>query len=210
MLFDTESLTGARYRARNFTVAVAVIFGLVILRLFALQVIEGGKYRELSEENRIRVDVLAAPRGEIRDRNGILLADNIPSFTVTIDPYDRYYVDQPKRLDATLARLGSILQVDPAQLKEKIKREGGQSSFLPVRLKRNLDRPTVAYIAEHESELPGVEVEFEPLRRYTLGSMASHLLGYVGEVSDKELEDPEHADYLRGDLIGKMGIERQY
>jgi penicillin-binding protein 2 len=210
MPFDPESLTGARYRQRNFTVVVGVVFGLVVLRLFALQVVQGGKYRELSEENRIRVDVLAAPRGDIRDRNGVLLADNIPSFTVTVDPYDRYYVDAPARLDSTLARLGTILQVDPLQLREKIRREGRQSSFLPVRLKRNVDRPTVAYVAEHEAELPGVEVEFEPLRRYTLGSMASHLLGYVGEVSDKELEDPDRADYLRGDLIGKMGIERQY
>jgi penicillin-binding protein 2 len=209
-MFDPETLSGARYRARNVTVAVAAIFGLVILRLFVLQVIQGGKYRELSEENRIRVDVLAAPRGDIHDRNGLLLADNVPSFTVTLDPYDRIYVESPARLDSTLARLGTILGVEPSLLRDKVKREGRQSSFLPVRLKRNVDRPTVAYVAEHEAELPGVEVEFEPLRRYPLGAMASHLLGYVGEVSDKELEDPERVDYLRGDLIGKMGIERQY
>ena len=209
MPFDPESLTGARYRERHFSIAVAVVFALVLLRLFTMQVLQGPKYRELSEENRIRVEVIVAPRGEIRDRNGVLLADNIPSFTVTLDPYDKTYVDTPARLDDTVRRLGEILQVEPALLREKVRKDGRQS-FLPVRLKRNVDRTTVAYIAEHESELPGVDVEFEPLRRYPLGEMASHLLGYVGEVSDKELEDPERSDYLSGDLIGKMGIERQY
>jgi len=207
--FDPESLNGPRNRQRHFTIAVGGIFALVLLRLFTMQVLQGGKYRELSEENRIRVEVIAAPRGEIRDRNGILLADNIPSFTVTLDPYDKTYVDTPARLDTTVRRLGEILGVDPALLREKVRKDGRQS-FLPVRLKRNLDRPTVAYIAEHEADLPGVDVEFEPLRRYPLGEMASHLLGYVGEISDKELEDPDRADYLSGDLIGKMGIERQY
>jgi len=207
--FDPESLSGARHRQRHFTIAVSVVFALVLLRLFTMQVLQGAKYRELSEENRIRVEVIVAPRGEIRDRNGVLLADNIPSFTVTLDPYDKTYVDAPARLDDTVRRLGTILEVDPGLLRDKVRKDGRQS-FLPVRLKRNVDRTTVAYIAEHESELPGVDVEFEPLRRYPLGEMASHLLGYVGEVSDKELEDPERSEYLSGDLIGKMGIERQY
>jgi len=207
--FDPESLSGSRYRQRNLTAVVGVAFALVLLRLFTMQVLQGGKYRELSEENRIRVEVIAAPRGDIRDRHGLLIADNVPSFTVTLDPYDKTFVDTPARLDSTVARLGGILGVDPGLLREQVRRDGKQS-FLPVRLKRNVDRTTVAYVAEHESELPGVDVEFEPLRRYPLGQMASHLLGYVGEVSDKELEDPERADYLRGDLIGKMGIERQY
>jgi penicillin-binding protein 2 len=86
-----------------------------------------------------------------------------------------------------------------------------QQSFLVIRLKRNADLKSVAYLSEHRAELPGVEVEAEPLRRYPLGPFASHLLGYVGEVSDKELEDPKFsATYARGDLIGRMGIERQY
>jgi penicillin-binding protein 2 len=209
MPFDPESLSGSRYRQRNFTIVVGAIFALVVFRLFTLQVLQGAKYRELSEENRIRVEVVAAPRGEIRDRHGLLLADNIPSFTVTLDPYDKTYVDAPALLDTTVARLGGILGVDPSLLREKVRRDGRQS-FLPVRLKRNVDRTTVAYVAEHESELPGVDVEYEPLRRYPLGEMASHLLGYVGEISDKELENPDRTGYLSGDLIGKMGIERQY
>ncbi len=209
MAFDTESLSGSRYRQRNLTAVVGIAFALVIFRLFTMQVLQGGKYRELSEGNRIRVEVIAAPRGDIRDRNGLLIADNVPSFTVTLDPHDKTFTDTPARLDSTVARLGVILGVDPKFLREKVRRDGRQS-FLPVRLKRNVDRTTVAYVAEHESELPGVDVEFEPLRRYPLGQMASHLLGYVGEVSDKELEDPARAHYLRGDLIGKMGVERQY
>ncbi|HEX7079181.1 MAG TPA: penicillin-binding protein 2 [Candidatus Eisenbacteria bacterium] len=209
MAFDAESLGGGRFRARNLTAVVIAIFALVLLRLFTMQVLQGPKYRELSEENRIRVEILAAPRGEIRDRNGRLLADNIPSFTVTLDPFDKAYAGRPQTLDSTVTRLGAILGVDPDVLRDKVGKEKRQS-FVPIRLKRNADLKSVAFVSEHAAELPGVEVESEPLRRYPYGEMGSHLLGYVGEVSDKEIDTPDHADYLRGDLIGRMGVEREY
>ncbi len=99
--------------------------------------------------------------------------------------------------------------MEAATLRDKIKKER-KVSFLPIRLKRNVDKKSVAYVSEHLDRLPGVQVESEPLRRYLLGLMASHLLGYVGEISDKELADPAFSDYLSGDLIGRMGIERRY
>jgi len=208
--FEPEAFSQAKRREQIFSMAVAAIFGLVLLKLFLLQVIEGSRYRELSEENRIRVEVLTAPRGEIRDRKGRLLTDNVPSFTVTIDPYDKAYAGNPAALDSMIVRLSSILGVDSQELLDKVEREKHQS-FLAVRLKRNVDLKCVAFVTEHRAELPGVDVEAEPLRRYPYGVFASHLLGYVGEVSDKELEDPKFsATYIRGDLIGRMGIEREY
>lgn len=209
MRADPITLGGWQRRERSLTFAVATIFTLVLLRLFSLQVLQGERYRELSEENRIRVEILTAPRGEIRDRKGRLLADSVPSFTVTLDPFDKAYTRSPGRLDSTLAALGPILGVDPGELKDKIQRER-KVSFLPIRLKRNVDIQSVAFVSEHRDRLPGVEVESEPLRRYPLGLMASHLLGYVGEISDKELIDPRYSDYLSGDLVGRMGIERKY
>jgi penicillin-binding protein 2 len=202
-------LSAWQRRERQLTVAVGAIFALVLLRLFTLQVIQGARYRELSEENRIRVDVLTAPRGEIRDRNGFLIADNVPSFTVTLDPYDKAYVGRSARLDSTLLTLARILDVDSTALRERVRREKSQS-FLPVRLRRNVDTGTVAFVAEHRDRLPGVEVESEPLRRYPHGMLGSHLLGYVGEINDKELADPSRSGYRSGDLIGKMGLERQH
>lgn len=196
-------------RERQLSVLVAVIFALVLLRLFTLQVIQGGRYRELSEENRIRVDVLTAPRGEIRDRKGRLIADSVPSFTVTLDPYDNAYNARPGLRDSTLVLLAQILDADPDELREKVRREKSLT-FLPVRLRRNVDMKTVAYVSEHLDRLPGVEVESEPLRRYPWGDLGSHLLGYVAEVSDKELTNPKRIGYRSGDLIGKVGIERQY
>ncbi|MBI4364362.1 MAG: penicillin-binding protein 2 [Candidatus Latescibacteria bacterium] len=207
MRADSSVLGGWRHRERGFTLAVAAIFSLVVLRLFYLQVVQGARYRELSEGNRIRVEVLTAPRGEIRDRKGRLIADSVPSFTVTIDPFDKAYTRNPARLDSTLAMLGPILGVDVEFLSEKVGRERKQS-FLPIRLMRNVAMKSVAFVSEHRDRLPGVEVESEPLRRYPWGPMASHLLGYVGEISEKELADPQYADYLTGDLIGRMGIER--
>jgi penicillin-binding protein 2 len=207
---DSETLAGGmRYRERNVAILVIAAFGFVLLRLFTMQVVEGGRYRELSEENRIRVEILAAPRGEVRDRNGFLMADNVPSFTVTLDPLDNAYVEDPARMEATLGRLAEILAIDSTALAEKVKKERNQS-FLPIRLRRNADLRAVAFVAEHAAELPGVDVESEPLRRYPLGEIGSHLLGYVSEVSDKELENPQRTGYIRGDLIGKAGIERQY
>ncbi len=209
MRAEPIALGGWQRRERILTVSVAGIFALVLMRLFFLQVLQGQRYRELSEGNRIRVEVLTAPRGEVRDRKGRLLADCVPSFTVTLDPFDKAYTRNPAHIDSTLAALGPILGVDPTLLKEKIQRER-KVSFLPIRLKRNVDIKSVAFVSEHRDQLPGVEVESEPLRRYPLGLMASHLLGYVGEISDKELLDPQYGDYLSGDLIGRMGIERRY
>jgi len=206
---DTAPLGPWQRRERQLSTIAAIIFALVLLRLFTLQVIQGSRYRELSEENRIRVDVLTAPRGEIRDRQGRLIADSVPSFTVTLDPYDNAYIGRPALRDSTVAALARILEVDLKDLDEKVRREKAQS-FLPVRLKRNVDMKTVAYISEHLDRLPGVEVESEPLRRYPWGELGSHLLGYVGEISDKELSDPGRSAYRSGDLIGKMGVERQY
>jgi penicillin-binding protein 2 len=207
--FEPEPRGGLKQRERIATIVVAGVFGLLVLRLLVLQVLQGGRYRELSEENRIRVEVLTAPRGEIRDRKGTLLADNVPSFTVTIDPYDNAYVQDPAALDSTVVRLSAILSYDPAALLARVKKEKSQS-FLAIRLRRNIDLSQVAYISEHRDQLPGVEVESEPLRRYPFGPIASHLLGYVGEISDKELEEPRFASYIRGDLVGRVGIERQY
>lgn len=209
MRADPSTLGGWQRRERDLTLAVAAIFALVLLRLFYLQVVQGARYRELSEENRIRVEVLTAPRGEIRDRKGRLLADSVPSFTVTLDPFDKAYTRTPGRLDSTLATLGPILGVDPALLREKVRKERKQS-FLPIRLLRNVSMKSVAFVSEHRDQLPGVEVESEPLRRYPWGTMASHLLGYVGEISDKEIADPDYSQYLTGDLIGRVGIESKF
>ncbi len=209
MAFDPLPMRGAARRERLMAWAVTAVFSLILLRLFTMQVLQGGRYRELSEENRIRVEVLTAPRGEIRDRKGRLLADSVPSFTVTLDPFDRAYQDDPALLDSTVVRLAALLGENPDDFREKVKRER-RRSFTPIRLKRNVPMGSVAFVSEHAATLPGVDVESEPLRRYPLGPMGSHLLGYVGEVSDKELEDPAYANYLRGDLVGRMGIERQY
>jgi penicillin-binding protein 2 len=209
MPFDPLPLRDSARRERILSWMVTGIFALLVLRLFTMQVMQGSRYRELSEENRIRVEVLTAPRGDILDRRGRLLADNVPSFTVTLDPFDPAYQKDPDRLDSTVVSLARLLGDDPGELREKVKLER-RRSFVPIRLRRNVDMKSVAYVSEHAATLPGVDVESEPLRRYPLGPMGSHLLGYVGEISDKELEDNDHADYLRGDLIGRMGIERQY
>src|SRR5690349_6709964 len=168
MRADPIALGGWQRRERTLTIAVVGIFALVLLRLFVLQVLEGSRYRELSEENRIRVEVLTAPRGEIRDRKGRLLTDNVPSFTVTIDPYDKAYAGQPASLDSMIVRLSGILGVERQELLDKVARERHQS-FLAIRLKRNVDLKTIAFVTEHRAELPGVDVEAEPLRRYPYG-----------------------------------------
>ena len=153
MRADPISLGGGwQRRERTLSILVVGIFALVLLRLFTLQVLQGSKYRELSEENRIRVEVLTAPRGEIRDRKGRLLADCVPSFTVTLDPFDKVYTRDPARLDSTLQALAPILGVDAASLRDKIRKER-KVSFLPIRLRRNVLRQG-SRLTSHTQEGP--------------------------------------------------------
>jgi penicillin-binding protein 2 len=190
-----------------------IIFGLVIVlsvgmltaRLFYLQVANGTQYTALSTANRTVLEPIPAPRGLIYDRSGRLLVTNVPTFSVKIRPAD---LPNSQR-DGVVARLAALLRMDASEINGTIDGNPG-SAFDLVRVAQDVDRATANLISEAGFQLPGVEVAVEARREYTDGPMFAELLGYTGPVSAEQLPDLRPRGYQPGDLIGKVGIERQY
>ena len=181
---------------------------LIVIGLVRLQVAQHDRYRQLSEENRVRLEVLRAPRGAIFDRNGELLADSYPAFNIVFRPMP---AESTERVRATaqpgwLLRLSSLVEVDTTALRQfvRVANSTGKSAVL----RHDAPPAVLAGVEEHRGELPGIEVVVEPLRRYPHGTLAAHLLGYAGEINEQELEDRSADGYRAGDLIGRSGVER--
>lgn len=187
---------------RRIAIAIgAVIVSLVLMsgRLWYLQIVQGEQMRGLSEHNRIRMRRVAAQRGVIYDRFGVVLAENRPSFDVVLVPEDAGEVD------VVLSRLGQYLgngdthaDIPSGQRK--------RAPYQGVVLGRDVAWSGVVAVETHQLELPGVTLEVTPRRLYPFGPLAAHLLGYVGEATAADLE--KRSELRMGDLIGKAGIER--
>ena len=189
-------------RIIGMSVAVSVALIVIVCQLWYLQVLEGGRFQEASDKNRIRIRPIAAPRGILFDRNGLPLVDNRPAFTLSLIPRE---LDRDLgRRDAALGRLAALLQIPYQELQDAVARVSLES-FLPVRVRRGLTMDDVAKVEEWKLELPGVIVEVEPQRAYPNSRFAAHLLGYVREASDEQLKQGR---YRRGDMVGQTGLER--
>jgi len=192
------------FRIKVYTAVILTLFAILFLRLWYLQVIQGHKFLVLSEENRIRLLRVKAPRGIISDTDGFGLVRNRPSFNVFIIPED------VQELEKTVERLDMLLPISKEQIVEKLEKSR-RPKFEPVLIFRDVNLKTVAYLEEHKIELPGVMVEVEPLRYNIYDSVASHVLGYLGEITEKQLQNKEVCPECRqGDLIGQYGIEKSF
>ncbi|MGD8836417.1 MAG: penicillin-binding protein 2, partial [Desulfobacteraceae bacterium] len=185
-------------------VFVFIAFAVLLSRLIYLQVIEGREYRRLSEINSIRLQDIDAPRGLIYDRHNQLLVDNRPSFNLHIILKDAKPVEQ------TLARLSDLIGESTEDLKAQINKNKRQGAYTPILLKEDMGRDLLAAIEVNKFDLPGVVVRVSPRRHYLFSSRASHLIGYVGEISAQELKLEQYAQIKGGDFIGKYGIEKSY
>jgi penicillin-binding protein 2 len=200
-------------RAGRFGVLAGIVFAgfaLIVVGLLRLQVVQHGEYLELAKENRVRLEVLRAPRGAIYDRHGELLADSAPSFSIQFRPFPSESVHLARAVLAEdyVARVSSLVEEDTSEVRLRIAEANrtGKSATL----RRNASFKVLAAVEETRSELPGIEVQVEPLRRYPLGPIAAHLLGYAGEINEIELDSLSAAGYRSGDLIGRSGVERSY
>jgi penicillin-binding protein 2 len=183
---------------------VGAIFFLLLLRLWHLQILSAEDYRSKSEDNRLRFVPIAASRGAIMDRNGTVLVSNQPSFSLAVIP------QEVKDREALLDQLVSLLGLDRDELEERWKKGKGRAKYYPIVLASNITRDQVEIIEENRLRLPGVEIEVKPVREYAFGILGSHLLGYIGEVSEDELTREGNEEYNPGDYIGKNGIERAW
>jgi len=192
---------------RNRATGAAVILGILLLILigsfFRAQVVRGTAWALQSDSNRLRVLPVPAPRGTLFDRYGRIIADNVPSYSVSLFPAA---VDS---VAVSLARLQPVLGLSEERvevLMENFRRNRRQ----PLLVKMNLSDEEVARLEELRSEFAGVFLEMRPRRRYIGGEALGHVLGYLGEVSGAELESPRFAGYEQGMIVGKDGLERQY
>ncbi len=182
---------------------IAVLTAVLAVRLWQVQVLQGGYYLRLSEENRIREYTVPAPRGIIYDRRGRPLVTNRPSFTVAVLPLE---LREPI---VVLPRLAALLGISLQEIQAKI--DGNRiRPFEPVRIKRDIGTQLVARIEENRLDLPGIIILAEPVRSYLAGKVAAHVLGYVGEIDQDELAARGGEGYKPGDLVGKAGVERVY
>jgi len=207
-------MAGDSERARLFTRRAILIggmqaglFSLLAGRLYYLAVVEGEKYRTLAEENRINLRLLAPPRGQILDRNGVPLAINQQNYRVVLLP------EQVEDADALLDGITKYVDVPDADRKRVMRELRNASTFNAILVKDNLTWDQVAQISLHTLDLPGTDIDTGEVRSYPYGTATSHLLGYVGTVSESEIDsDNEDDDILAipGFRIGKNGVEKQY
>jgi len=187
-------------------IAVALIAASVIgARLVQLQIVGSEQYFERAEGNRLRINLLAAPRGQIRDRNGLTLATSRLSYQIALHPVQL----KKEQREEVADRLAVILGRPSAEMRAKLKRSKGPSA-LPIPMLDDVDETVVARVAEHQRELPGVSIDPVVVRYYPRGAFASHVVGYTGEVTERELENIGDQGYRSGDIIGKMGIEKVF
>ncbi|MGD9331321.1 MAG: penicillin-binding protein 2 [Desulfobacterales bacterium] len=191
-----------RQRLTMVMLCVTVAALILIMRLVYLQIIKGQEYRRLSLNNSIRLQSIDAPRGLIFDRHGNLLVDNRPSFDLYISLKDARPVDE------TLARLAGHASLPMDALVEKVAHVRGGAYYQPQLLKRDIGRNSLAAVASRRYDLPGIDIQVQRLRNYIQSGRAAHLLGYIGEINTKELQQKKNADCRPGDLIGKFGIEK--
>lgn len=190
-------------RIKIMTGIIAAVIGALILRLAWMQVFQGPQYKKIAEENRIRQVIAQAPRGTIYDRNGAILISNRPSFAISVIPSE-----YSNGLAATPI-IAEITGLAPEAIDKMIK-DAEDFPFTPVRLKRDADTTMITRIEERKAYLPGVIIEAVPMRYYVYNTLASHVFGYIGIISDNEYAKRKSQGYRPNDLIGKDGLEREY
>src|SRR2546425_3262277 len=190
-------------------VAVGVVFvasALVAVRLWSLQIGRGRQMREFADQNRIRLGRVPARRGVVSDRHGEILVDNRPSFDVVFVPEDAR-----ERRRQVLKTVAGYLGEEETALRPGTRGPGYErESYQGVVLRRDVEWQGVVALETHQLDLPGVSLRVAPKRYYPFGPLASHLLGYVGEVSKTDLAQADGDGYVRGDLVGKAGLEKTF
>lgn len=185
-----------------FGIVITLIVGTLAARLFVLQVANGGRYATLATTNRVVLQPIRSTRGLIMDRDGVVLATNVPSYVVKIRPASL----PTSRRAEVVGRLSALLDLDPAEINMAIDANPG-SRFDLVRIAADVDPAVANFVAESSFDLPGVEVDVEARREYPLGPLVSQVLGYTGAIGPGRWEDLRDDGYLVDDRIGLAGVE---
>jgi penicillin-binding protein 2 len=203
-LLNTRGAQSPNLKSRFLLLSLAaiVIFLVLILRLWYLQIINNERYANLSERNRIRYVPVAAPRGAIYDRDGHLLVGTRPAFGVSVL---RNEVDDR---DALLDRLAPLLERERQDLLSRWENGRRAPRFRPLPLAEDVGRDALEMIQENAIDLPGILADVWPVRAYPHAEMGAHLFGYLGEITEEDLARSNFSGYRPGDFVGKSGLEQ--
>ena len=187
-------------------VQYGVLFLMLALTagLWRLQVLNVQSYRVLADENRIRKEPILAPRGKLFDRENRIVVDDYPSVSCFL------VREQSHDVDADLPLIAKGLDLNIDQLRATLHRYRSEPGYQPIPIKQDVTADEQAFIEAHRNELPELETIDEERRLYPRDGFAAHLIGYVGEVSEDDLNNPRFAYYEPGDVVGKAGVEETY
>src|SRR5271157_674146 len=183
---------------------VLFIFLLLAYGLWRLQVMQSGKYAQLAEQNRVRNVPILAPRGKILDREGRIIVDNYPSFSALL------LRDSSRDLNADADAIAKGLHLNADEVRQRIRRSAWMPQYQPIFLKEDITPDELAFIEAHKNELPELETIMAHRRLYPRNGFMAHLVGYVGEVTEDMLNQPQFELYNPGDVVGISGVEKQY
>ena len=193
--------------AIRLTAAQYIILGTFLVLaygLWRLQVMQSDFYSLAAERNRIRNVPVLAPRGKILDREGRIIVDNYPSFSALL------LRDSSRDLTADADLIAQGLHLDPNEVRARIRRFASMPQYQPIFLKEDITPDELQFIEAHRNELPELDTIMSHRRLYPRNGFMAHLIGYVGEVSEDMLNQPQFELYNAGDVVGISGVERQY
>jgi penicillin-binding protein 2 len=198
---DDQRLPQSRLIALS--VVVVLFTSLLLFGFWNLQVLDTRHYAELAERNRIRTIPIIAPRGRIYDRNGHILLDNYPSFSVLLER------DSPQQVRQFLPEIAAGLGIDLDGLKQEVDDAAGLPHYQPLVILSDATSADIAFVEAHRADIPPLDLLMVQRRRYPPDDFLALVLGYVGDVSPKEIAR-SHGRYRPGDVVGKFGLEREY
>ena len=202
--WQSDDTKGFAAKVSVFQYVALAVFAFLILAFWDLQVLNELRYAEAAERNRIKARPILAPRGKILDRENRVIVDNHSSFSLLLS--------RENLKEEHIPYIAAGLNLDPATLESRLKRYARRPRYEPVIIKEELTPADIAFVESHRGQdmFPEMELIHTQRRLYPKDGLAAHLVGYVGEISEAELDLPEYAAYRQGDVIGKDGIERQY
>jgi penicillin-binding protein 2 len=197
-----EKVSSIRFTAVQYL--ILAIFLLLSYGLWRLQVMQSDKYAQLAEMNRIRNVPILAPRGKILDREGRIIVDNYPSFSALL------LRDSSRDINADVDLIASGLHLNAEEVRQRVRRFTSMPRYQPIFLKEDITPDELAFIESHKNELPELDTIMAHRRLYPRNGFMAHLVGYVGEVTEDMLNQPQFELYNPGDVVGVSGVEKQY
>ena len=197
-----EKVSSSRLTAVQYI--ILVVFLVLAYGLWRLQVVQSEFYAALAEKNKTREVPILAPRGKILDREGRTIVDNYPSFTALL------LRDSTRDLSGDADLIAQGLHLDPKEVRDRLKKFAGTAQYQPIYLKEDITPDELAFIESHRNELPELDTIMAHRRLYPRNGFMAHLIGYVGEVSEKMLNQARWELYNPGDVVGRSGVELEY